>query len=103
MLLHWALGADNDDSGEADNIAGQCSGHGGNDNGDVSFPKAPPPPFFFSLIAWAAHHFSLKKQWPDDFSWLHPLISRLRQIVSVSVDQKKKKHLQCYIIMWCLT
>lgn len=96
MLLHWALGADNDDSGEADNIAGQCSGHGGNDNGDVSFP-------FFSLIAWAAHHFSLKKQWPDDFSWLHPLISRLRQIVSVSVDQKKKKHLQCYIIMWCLT
>lgn len=102
MLLHWALGADNDDSGEADDIAGQCSGHGGNDNGDVSFPKAPPP-LFFSLIAWAAHHFSLKKQWPDDFSWLHPLISRLRQIVSVSVDQKKKKHLQCYIIMWCLT
>lgn len=46
MLLHWALGADNDDSGEADDIAGQCSGHGGNDNGDVSFPKAPPPPFF---------------------------------------------------------
>lgn len=45
MLLHWALGADNDDSGEADDIAGQCSGHGGNDNGDVSFPKAPPPLF----------------------------------------------------------
>lgn len=51
MLLHWALGADNDDSGEADDIAGQCSGHGGNDNGDVSFPKAPPPFFLFNSMS----------------------------------------------------
>lgn len=44
MLLHRALGADNDDGG-ADDCAGQCSGHGGNDIGDVSFPKAFFPPF----------------------------------------------------------
>lgn len=58
MLLHWALGDDDDDDdgGDADDGAGQYSGHGGYDDGDVIFFEAFSP---FSLIMCAAKHFSL--------------------------------------------